>query len=210
EGRAVVLWHAATERCPDADTSPAVHDGRVVVGCGMHGNAISCLDAETGAELWRVSTPYPVFGAPTLVSGLVIVGMGNGNFVESAEEVKRKELDRLQKQGKTAEELAAAEKTLGPAGEVWCLDEKTGNVRWRFATGDVVLGAVAAREDRLFFAARDGYVYALTTAGKEVGRWNAHAPIVASPALSSTLLYIVTETGKLYGLRSDDLELVWE
>ena len=42
--------------------------------------------------------------------------MGNGNFVESAEEVKRKELDRLRKQGKTAAELAAAEKTLGPAG----------------------------------------------------------------------------------------------
>jgi outer membrane protein assembly factor BamB len=210
EGRAVVLWHAPTERCPDADTSPAVHDGRVVVGCGMHGNAICCLDAESGAELWRVPTPYPVFGAPTLFGGRVVIGMGNGNFVESAEEVKRKELDRLRKQGKTAEELAAAEKTLGPAGEIWCLDEKTGQVLWRFAAGDVVLGAVAARDDRLFFAARDGYVYALSTAGKEVGRWNAHAPIVASPAVSGGHVYVVTETGKLYGLRTDDLDLKWE
>src|SRR5208283_571452 len=195
EGRAVVLWHAATERCPDADTSPAVHDGRVVVGCGMHGNAICCLDADNGAELWRVATPYPVFGAPTLVGGRVVVGMGNGNFVESAEEVKRKELDKLKQQGKTAAELAAAEKTLGPAGEVWCLDEKTGQVLWKFAAGDVVLGAVAAGEDRFFFAARDGYVYAVSTAGKELGRWNAHAPIVASPALSGGYVYVVTETG---------------
>ncbi len=51
KGRAVVLWHVPHERCPDADTSPAVHDGRVVVGCGMDGNAICCLDADTGAEL---------------------------------------------------------------------------------------------------------------------------------------------------------------
>jgi outer membrane protein assembly factor BamB len=210
EGRAVVLWHAPTERCPDADTSPAVHDARVVVGCGMHGNAICCLDADSGAELWRAATPYPVFGAPTLVGGRVVVGMGNGNFIESAEEVKRKELDKLRKQGKTAEELAAAGKTLGPAGEVWCLDEKTGQVQWKFAAGDVVLGAVAAAADRLFFAARDGYVYALSTAGKEVGRWNAHAPIVASPALSGGQLHVVTESGKLYALRADDLELVWE
>ena len=123
-----------------------------------------------------------MFGAPTLVGGQVVVGMGNGNFVESAEEVKRKELEKLKKQGKTAEELAAAEKSLGPAGEVWCLDEKTGHVQWRFAVGDVVLGAVTASEGRLFFAARDGYVYAVSTAGKELGRWNAHAPIVASPA----------------------------
>ena len=209
-GHAVVLWHAPHERCPDADTSPAVHDGRVVVGCGMHGNTICCLDADTGAEMWRVPTPYPVFGAPTLVGGRVVVGMGNGNFVESAEEVKRKELDNLRKQGKTAAELAAAEKTLGPAGEVWCLDEKTGQVLWKFIAGDVVLGAVAAGKDRLFFAARDGYVYALSTAGKELGRWNAHAPIVASPALSGGNVYVVTETGKLYGLRADDLELVWE
>jgi outer membrane protein assembly factor BamB len=210
DGQAVVLWHAPTERCPDADTSPAVHDGRVVVGCGMHGNSICCLNAETGEELWRIATPYPVFGAPTLVGGRVVVGMGNGNFVESAEEVKRKELDYLRKQGRTSEELAAAEKTLGPAGEVWCLDEKTGKVQWEFATGDVVLGAVAAGKDRLFFAGRDGFVHALSTTGKEVGRWNAHAPIVASPALSGPLLYIVTENGKLYGLRADDMELVWE
>jgi outer membrane protein assembly factor BamB len=208
--RAVVLWHAPHERCPDADTSPAVHDGRLVVGCGMDGNAICCLDADTGAELWRAATPYPVFGAPTLVGGRVVVGMGNGNFVQSAEEVKRIQLDKLRKRGKTAEELAAAEKTLGPAGEIWCLDEKTGRVQWRFAAGDVVLGAVAAGEDRLFFAARDGYVYAVSTAGKELGRWNAHAPIVASPALSGDRLYVVTESGKLYGLRADDLELAWE
>ena len=83
-------------------------------------------------------------------------------------------------------------------------------MQWKFAAGDVVLGAVAAGEDRLFFAARDGYVYAVSIAGKELGRWNAHAPIVASPALSGGMLYVVTETGKLYGLRADDLELVWE
>jgi outer membrane protein assembly factor BamB len=209
-GQAVVLWHAPTERCPDADTAPAIHDGRVVVGCGIDGNAICCLNADTGAELWRLATPYPVFGAPTIVGPRVVLGMGNGNFVESAEEVKRKQLDKFKRQGKSAAELAAAEKILGPAGEVWCLDDKTGRVEWKYALGEVVLGAIAAGKDRLYFAARDGFVYCLSTAGKELGKWNAHAPIVASPALSGGLLYVVTETGKLYGLRADEMELAWE
>ena len=210
DGHAVVLWHVPGERCPDADTSPVVHDGRLVVGCGMHGNAICCLDADTGEQLWRVTTPFPVFASPTLVGGRVLVGMGNGNYIESAEEVKRKELDYLRKQGKTAEKLAAAEKTLGAAGAVWCLEEKTGRVEWKFVTGDIVLGTIAASEDRIFFASRDGYVYAVSMEGKESGRWDTHAPIVASPALSGGLLYVVTETGKLYGLRADDMELAWE
>ena len=148
-------------------------------------------------------------------AGGLLVGMGNRKLHGVGRGSQRKVIDKLRQQGKTAEELAAAEKTLGPAGEVWCLDEKTGQVQWKFVAGEVVLGAVAAGEGRFFFAtgdiaARDGYVYAVSAAGKELGRWNAHAPILASPALSGGLVYVVTETGKLYGLRADDLELAWE
>ncbi len=210
DGRAQLVWHAPRERCPDAETSPAVHDGLVFAGLGMEGKAVCCLDADTGEQVWRVDTPYPVFGPPTVIDGCVIVGMGNGNFIESAEEVKRKELDKLRKEGKSAAQLAAAEKTLGPAGEIWCLAEKTGEVQWKFRAAATILGAVAAGKDRLYFGARDGYVYCVSLAGKLIQKWNAHAPIVTSPAISGGYVYVVTETGSLYGLRADDLERVWE
>ncbi len=210
QGKAVLVWHAPTARCPDAETSPAVHDGKMYAGLGMGGNGIICLNADTGAQLWRVATPYPVFGPPTVVNGSVIIGMGNGNFVETAEEVKRKELDKLRQAGKSEAELAAAEKTLGAAGEVWCLNAQTGDVQWKFLAADVILGAVAATPERIFFGARDGYVYALSPAGKLLGKWNANAPILTSPVVSGGHVYVVTESGMLYGLRSDDLERVWE
>ena len=209
-GQAVMVWHAPTEKYTDAETSPAVHDGRVFVGLGMDGKAVCCLDAATGAEIWRVPTPYPVFGPPTVAGGLVMVGMGNGNFIQSAEEVARIELDKLRKKGRSAEEIAAAAKLLGPGGEVWALSEKTGEVKWKFAAPQTILGAVAAGTDRLYFGSHDGYLYCLSLMGKELARWNAHAPIDACPALSGGHVYVVTQTGKLYGLKTDELELDWE
>jgi outer membrane protein assembly factor BamB len=69
---------------------------------------------------------------------------------------------------------------------------------------------VAVGENRLYFGSRDGFLYCLSLTGQELGRWNAHAPIVTSPALSGGYVYLVTATGKLYGLKADDLELTWE
>ena len=205
-----VVWHTPPGLCPDAESSPAVHDGRVFVGLGMGGNALVCLDADTGEQVWRVDTPYPVFGPPTVVNGSVMVGMGNGNFIETADEVRRKELDKLRAAGKSAAEIAAAAETLGAAGEVWCVNEKTGDVQWKFLAADVILGAVAADEQRLFFGARDGYLYCLSSAGRLLGKWNANAPLLTSPVISGGHVYVVTESGMLYGLRADDLERVWE
>lgn len=210
DGAAEVVWHAPRDRCPDAETSPAVHDGLMFAGLGLGGKAVIALDAATGEERWRRQTPYPVFGPPTVVAGAVVVGMGNGDFINSADDLKRQELARLREKNASADEIAAAEKTLGPAGEIWCLDQKTGAVRWTFKAGDTILGAVAAAEDRLYFGGRDGRVTCLSLAGDPLGSWNARAPIVTSPALAAGHLYVVTETGMLYGLRADDMSLVWE
>ncbi|MGD0896346.1 MAG: PQQ-binding-like beta-propeller repeat protein [Thermoguttaceae bacterium] len=209
-GQPVVVWHVPGEKLPDAETSPAVRDGRVYVNLGRSIHAVVCLDAATGDEIWRVAAPYSVFGAPMLMGDVVFVGMGNGNFIQSAEEVRAVVLEKLKKQGKSASELAAAAKDLGPAGEVWCLDARTGEVKWKFHLGQTVLGATAGGRDRLYFASRDGFVYCLSLAGKVLAKWNAHAPMVTSPALAGNHVYVVTETGKLYGLRADDLELAWE
>jgi outer membrane protein assembly factor BamB len=210
KGEAKVLWHAPRERCPDAETSPAVHDGRVFAGLGIDGRAVICLDAEDGKEIWRCKTPYPVFGPPTVAGGSVIVGMGNGDFINSAEVVKSIKLAQLRKEGKSEAEIAEAAKTLGTGGEIWCLDEKSGDVQWTYPVPDTVLGAIAVDRDKLYFGARDGYVYCLSRAGKLINRWNAHAPLLTSPAISGGHLYVVTQQGTLFGLRADDLECVWE
>jgi outer membrane protein assembly factor BamB len=214
QGRARVLWHITTDRAPDAETSPVVHEGRVFVGLGLGGNALLCLDAESGAELWRVPAPCPVFTPPTVRDDRVFFGMGNGNFVETANEVASKELAKLRAAGASDSDLAQAVERLKAAGQVWCIDlsqAATHEVLWRFKTDEVVLGAIAAADDgRLYFGTRSGRVHCLDADGRALASWDAHSPILASPAVSGDHLYVVSENGRLFALERHALMPVWE
>jgi outer membrane protein assembly factor BamB len=260
-GKARLVWHTSGVKMPDAETAPIAHEGRVYAGLGLDGRALVCLNADTGAELWRVPTPYPVFTPPTIVGDKVVFGMGNGNFIETADQAAVKELDKLRKAGASAAELAAAQKSLRAGGEVWCVDMRVaagmstpgerskirnpksetspndGNpkfqanqgtarsagfqpaspapvandgVLWRYRLPEVVLGAVAADTNRLYFGSRDGRFYCLSQEGKEIGKYDARAVILTSPAVADTHVYFVTETGRLIALAKDTLQPVWE
>jgi outer membrane protein assembly factor BamB len=214
QGRAQVLWHVAGDRAPDAETSPVVHEGQVFIGLGLGGNALLCLDANSGTELWRVPTPYPVFTPPTVRGDRVFFGTGNGNFVETADEVASKELARLRAAGAGESDLAQAAERLKAAGEVWCVDIAKGathEVVWRFKTSEVVLGAIAAEDDgKLYFGTRKGRVHCVDGDGRELVSWDAHSPILASPAVSGDYLYVVSENGRLFALERHTLTPVWE
>ena len=90
---------------------------------------VCVLDAETGKELKRLPMPYPVFGPPTIADGRLIFGMGEGDYVKP-----------------------------GKGGEVRCLNLKTLEHEWSFSLEKTVLGAVAAKGDRLFFGCQDGFL----------------------------------------------------
>ena len=57
-------------------------------------------------------------------------------------------------------------------GLIRCLDAKTGQTRWTFATGGPVRFAPAVWRDRVFVTSDDGYLYSLATAdGRLLKRW---------------------------------------
>lgn len=187
DGKAKVLWHLSPEKYRDCETSPVVQDGKVYFGLGNGGQAVCCVDAATGQEIWRLPTPYPVFGSPSLVDGKLYVGMGNGDFVNTAEALGLK-----------------------PGGEVWCIDAATGKALWRQPVGGTVLGAVAVEGERVYFGSRDNRFYCFTADGKPVGNWDAHAPILTAPAVGREYVYVVTAGGRLYALAKQTLTPVWE
>ncbi len=209
-GKAKVIWHLEGAAYPDCETSPIAHEGKVYFGLGEGGMAICCVDAATGRPIWRTPAKYPVFGSPTLAEGKLFVAMGNGNLIESAEAVREKKLQKLAKDGATQEQIDAAREQLGPAGEIWALDPASGQVIWRFKLKRTVLGTVAAADGRLYFGSRDGTLFCLTADGELAGRWDAHEPIVTSPAVGADQVYFITETGRLYGLDRQGLRPVWE
>jgi outer membrane protein assembly factor BamB len=175
------VWHAPGEKYPDAETALAVHGGKVYAGLGMGGAALCVLDAATGQELQRVAMPYPVFAPPTIDNGKIYLGMGKGDYVKADK-----------------------------GGEVRCLDLATLKTEWTFPLEMTVLGSVAVKGDRIYFASRDEHVYCLGRDGKQVAKFNAHAPISAAVAVTDRYVYAVTEAGLLLGLHRDTLEPAWD
>jgi outer membrane protein assembly factor BamB len=175
------LWHAPGEKYPDAETGLAVHDGKVYAGLGVGGAALCVLDAATGKELQRVTMPYPVFAPPAIANGKIYIGMGKGDYVNA-----------------------------GVGGEVRCIDLTTLKTDWTFPLEMTVLGSVAVAGNDVVFASRDGRVYRLNLAGKLAAKFDAHVPISAAPAVTGSMVYVVTEQGMLYGLKRDTLEAAWE
>jgi len=181
DGQAVMHWHKPTEDYPDAETSLAVHDGKVYAGLGNEGEGLRVLDAVTGAELHRLKMPYPVFSPAAISDGKLYIGMGNGDYVKT-----------------------------GEGGEVRCLDLKTMKTDWSFDLPQTVLGAVAVKEDKLYFGCCDGQVYCLSKAGRLLRKFNTYAAIKTSPAVTDQHVFVVNDKGRLYALDRHTLESAWE
>ncbi|MCE9610946.1 MAG: PQQ-binding-like beta-propeller repeat protein [Chthoniobacter sp.] len=210
QGQPVLLWHLPGDKYPDAETDPLVLEGRVYLGLGINGQALVCVDAASGRELWRVPTPFPVFSPPAIARGKIFIGMGHGDFMFSAEDLLARQLDARRAAGASEAHLAELTQEWKTHGEVWCIDLATQHVDWRFKTDRTVLGAVVAADDRVFFATRGGTVYSVGFDGRPLATWSAHAPLLASPALTSSHLYVTSESGRLFALDRANLQPAWE
>jgi outer membrane protein assembly factor BamB len=72
------IWQVPTNQ--EVYCSPAVVDGRVYVGEGLHentGSLFRCLDAATGNLLWQFKTNSHAEGPPTVKDGRVYFGAGD-------------------------------------------------------------------------------------------------------------------------------------
>jgi outer membrane protein assembly factor BamB len=164
------------------DANPLVVGGRLYGGSGV-GDAckdtvLFCLDADTGKEHWRVPTDLPVWGMPALDGAGLYAGIGNGNFLESADK---------------------------PGGAVLCLEAATGQRRWRHDARDGVHVRVAVDAGCVYFGARDRHCYCVDRRDGEL-RWKQDlgSPVVASPALAEggrgSALYVAASGGRVYRL----------
>jgi len=114
--------------------------------------------------------------------------MGTGDYVNRAEEIGEE-----------------------PVGAVWCFDLATMDVLWKAPTGRTVLGAVAVGRGRCYAASRDGILYQFDTgSGRLLAKFDAHASLIASPALGEKTVYVISEAGTLYGLFRDGMPLAYD
>lgn len=87
---------------------------------------------------------------------------------------------------------------------------KTGEQIWYFHVEKGVESSPAIYEDKLFFGANDGYLYAIDAAnGKLIWKYNAGAEILSSPIAEGGILYFAASNDILYALDAVTGDVLW-
>jgi eukaryotic-like serine/threonine-protein kinase len=178
------------------NSSPAVVGDTVYVG--SNDNNLYAINLETGVLRWKFKTESRVASSPAVAGGVVYFGSYDGNFyaVDAATgQLKWKFATGGERRfaGKHLHgSLPAAETMPDPFdvylssptvwenavyfgsgdGNVYSLDAASGNLKWKFQTGDVVHASPAVADGTVFVGSWDSYFYSLDAAsGKEKWRF---------------------------------------
>src|ERR1700691_4813277 len=166
-------------------SSPAVAGGMVYFGSTDRN--LYAVDAASGTLKWKFRTQGRVTSSPAISDGMVYIESYDGNFY-AVDAAGGKEKWRFQTAGErrfAAKHLhgsqPAAETMPDPFdvylssaavvggsvyfgsgdGNVYALDAQSGNLKWKFATGDVVHVSPAVADGIVFIGSWDSYFYAL-------------------------------------------------
>ncbi len=212
-------------------SSPVYVDG--VLYFGSDDNNVYAVDAITGLQKWKYTTAGPVPATPAVSSGVVYFPSYDSKFYAvdaitgklrwktptgGEKRFEAKGLDGTQPQNQTFADpydiflsspvVANGAVYFGSGdGNLYALDAETGDVRWKFQTGDVVHASPAYGAGTLYFGSWDSYFYAVdASTGKE--KWRFHGgedPLVhnqvgfqSSPTIVDGVVYTGCRDSNLY------------
>jgi eukaryotic-like serine/threonine-protein kinase len=232
-------------RFPTGDrvvSSPVLQDN--VIYFGSDDGTIYAVEASTGKQLWKRATKGPVPSSPAVADGVVYAGSYDGNFyaldaktgetkwkfaTAGEKRFEAKGLHGFQPKNQVIADpfdifLSSPVVVKGSVyfgcgdGNLYALDAATGELRWKFPTGDVIHASPAFADGVLYFGSWDSYFYAVDAAtGKE--KWRFHGgedPLVhnqvgfqSSPAVVDGVVYTGCRDANLYALDSATGQEKW-
>jgi eukaryotic-like serine/threonine-protein kinase len=214
-------------------SSPVIANKKIYFGSD-DGN-LYAIDAESGREIWKRSTKGPVSSSPAVAGGIVYLTSYDGNFYALNAETgalkwkfatggerrfEAKGLHGMQPKNQTIADpfdillsspvVADGAVYFGSGdGNLYALDAATGDLRWKFKTGDVVHASPAFVNGVVFVGSWDSYFYAVDAkTGKE--KWRFHGgedPLIhnqvgfqSSPAVIDGTVYTGCRDAQVYAL----------
>jgi eukaryotic-like serine/threonine-protein kinase len=223
-------------------SSPAIADGALYIGSSDH--YLYALDAATGALRWKFKTDGRITSSPAVSAGLVYFGSFDSNFY--AVDAATGQLKWKFKTGGERRFAAAHLHGAEPAAEtmpdpfdfylsspsvsngavyfgsgdtnIYSLDAATGDLKWKFKTGDVVHASPAISDGTLFVGSWDSYFYALdASTGKEKWRFKTGADakihnqvgIQSSAAVGDGVVYFGCRDSKFYAVDAASGKQLW-
>ena len=218
----------------DRIVSSPVYRGGVIYFGGDDGN-VYAVDAAVGRQIWKKRTGGPVPATPALDGDTLYVGSYDGRFyaldartgetrwkfaTAGERRFEARGLHGLQPKSQTIADPfdvflsspVVARNTVyfgSGDGHVYALDAKSGNLKWKFRTGDVVHASPSYADGVLFFGSWDSYFYAVDaeTGGE---KWRFHGgedPLIhnqvgfqSSPAVVNGVVYTGCRDSNLYAI----------
>ena len=223
-------------------SSPAVVNGVVYFG-SFDGN-LYALDEQSGAVKWKFPTKGAVSSSPAVVDGVIYFGSFDGNFyaVDAASGKERwkfatkgerrfaaKHIHGIEPAGETMTDfwdfylsspvVVAGSVYFGSGdGNVYKLSTSSGQLTWKFTTGDVVHSSPAFYQDTIYVGSFDKFFYAIDAAtGKEKWRYKTgedleihnQEGITSSPAILDGIVYFGCRNATIYALDARSGSLKW-
>jgi outer membrane protein assembly factor BamB len=223
-------------------SSPVWHDGVVYFGSDDHN--LYAVDAVTGIQKWKFPTQGPVSSTPAISGGIVYfpsydsrfyavdaqTGKLKWKFTTGGERrFEAKGIHGMLPKNQTIADpwdvylsspVVAEGAVFFGSGDtgVYALDAGSGELRWKFAAGDVVHSSPGYQAGTLYFGSWDSYFYAVNAAtGKE--KWRFHGgedPVIhnqvgfqSSPAISGGMVYTGCRDSNVYAISADTGRQKW-
>src|ERR1043166_7677588 len=235
-GQAPRQSHRVKWKFPTGDrviSSPVCQDKVLYFG-GDDGN-IYAVDAETGQQLWKRATGGPAPSTPAVANGTVYAGSYDGKFYAlntqtgairwkfatgGERRFEAKGIHGLEPKTQTIADqydvfLSSPVVVSGVVyfgsgdGHLYALDAASGELKWKFKTGDVIHASPAFANGVLYVGSWDSFFYAVDAAtGKE--KWRFHGgedPLIhnqvgfqSSAAVVNGTVYTGCRDSNLYAL----------
>jgi outer membrane protein assembly factor BamB len=226
-----VKWKFTTG---DRIVSSPVHDQGVIY-FGSDDGRVYAIRASDGKQLWQRRTGGPVASSPAVAGGLVYAMSYDGKLyaldartgqpqwkfaTEGERRFEAKGLHGMLPKTQTIPDpfdfylsspvVAAGNVYFGSGdGNVYALDAASGELRWKFRTGDVVHASPAYANGVLYFGSWDSWFYAVDArSGQE--KWRFHGGedpayhnqvgFQSSPAVVNGVVYTGCRDSNLYAI----------
>jgi eukaryotic-like serine/threonine-protein kinase len=215
-------------------TSSPVTDGRMIY-FGSYDFNVYAVDAQTGVQKWKYPTFGPVASTPAIADGIVYFMSYDGKFyaVDAAGGTTRWKFNTAGDRHFEARALHGSQPATQTSPDAWdmfesspvvaqgmvffgcgdgylyALDAATGELRWKFATGDVIHASPAYDAGTIYVGSWDSYLYALDAAsGKKKWQFKTgEDPVVhnqvgfqSSPAVVGGVVYVGCRDSGLYAI----------
>ena len=226
-----VKW---TFQTGDRIVSSPVYDSGVIYFGGDDGN-VYAVNAADGRQLWKRSTGGPVPSTPAVAGEIAYVGSYDGKLyaldkrtgaprwkfaTQGERRFEARGLHGLQPRTQTIADpfdvFLSSPVVVGGSvyfgsgdGNLYAVDAASGELKWKFHTGDVVHASPAYADGTLFFGSWDSYFYAVD-ADTGAEKWRFHGgedPVIhnqvgfqSSPAVVNGVVYTGCRDSNLYAI----------